>query len=795
MALETPSGFERCVRGSVRELYGYVALLTGRDRAKTEALVTDVYRSLFRAAAAGQLDAVRLSSLRSAGRRLWLDRNDAELARPARLSPGPVRSIAELSVIERAVVVLRHVNGMSDERAGDELGRPPDEIAAVTDHAVRRLRGTTDTSGAWVRAYFDDSVAPRPGLVDRIVAELGPRDDTPADLVDEATAVDEPTMPIAAVAPGERDDGAPAGAPPAEDPPSDSAPPDEREPDAPTEPLPVVGLLGEEPADDDPAADEREVDAVTEPLPVVDVLGDVPPDDGDADGSTDGSHDVASAGDATDAIERSWRELSIAELGAGATAAELPRDADAGDSADERTDASTVDRAEPAPDPELPTAELPATGPEARSAGTVLPTAAPIEPPPTRRWWPIALVAVLAVALFAAWWWFGRDDGSANTGDVGAAPVPTDVVTTTPSTGSVAPTTVGTASTVPPTTADTGTPTTVPPAPAAAAVLLDGETSDRYDPECASWYAQPTPASPALPATFGPLGASPAVSISIPDIVGVGATVVEPAGDGLLVGLLQSEPDGTGSSTLLARVGIDGVVHWVRCYDETLIVVGEPNGDLDAAVGRFVDGQLGWYLVSMADGDISDAVDPVTELALNVIYERGPVDPAGPTARWEVGVLTGFDADGNVIWTDPEVSTLSGEGFVLAVGDDLAIANVCDDEACERGRLRAYDLETGELVWEREGARNVAAVADGYALIGLPGTGWELVETADGQTVPGQTWTDPDVFTTRCCGEGERWFTERIGGVVVAARPDAIDLWLPADASDGTVAADLAPPA
>src|SRR5690606_4287986 len=38
-ALDTPTGFERCVRATLRELYGYVALLAGRDRAAAERLV------------------------------------------------------------------------------------------------------------------------------------------------------------------------------------------------------------------------------------------------------------------------------------------------------------------------------------------------------------------------------------------------------------------------------------------------------------------------------------------------------------------------------------------------------------------------------------------------------------------------------------------------------------------------------------------------------------------------------------------------------------------------------------
>lgn len=172
-ALDTPHGFERCVRSTLRELYGYVALLTGRDRSEAEQIVGTVYRSLFRAVGAGQVDAVTLGALRSAARRTWLDAHRVELATTDEVSRAFASTIAELSALERAVLVLRQVNGMSTERAAIELGRGEREVAAVGAHAVRRLRGTDDTSGAWLRAYLGPTVTPAAGLVDRIVHQLG----------------------------------------------------------------------------------------------------------------------------------------------------------------------------------------------------------------------------------------------------------------------------------------------------------------------------------------------------------------------------------------------------------------------------------------------------------------------------------------------------------------------------------------------------------------------------------------------------------------------------------------------
>ncbi|MEY2958866.1 MAG: hypothetical protein RLZZ01_1434, partial [Actinomycetota bacterium] len=171
--LGTPSGFERCVRETLRELYGYVALLVGRDRAEAEERVAEVYRSLFRAVRAGHTDHVSLGTLRSVARRSWLEDHFVEIVSVFEVAGNPVATIADLSLLERATIVLRYVNEMTVEAVALELGRSERDIAAVDSHAVRRLRGTDDVSGAWIRAYLGPSVTPAQGLIDRVVDRLG----------------------------------------------------------------------------------------------------------------------------------------------------------------------------------------------------------------------------------------------------------------------------------------------------------------------------------------------------------------------------------------------------------------------------------------------------------------------------------------------------------------------------------------------------------------------------------------------------------------------------------------------
>ena len=130
--LDVPGSFERCVRGSIGELYGFAGLLCGNDRDAAERLVTGVYASLRRAVDGGLTDAVSLGALRSAVRRRWVeDRRIGLLAQidEARRDRRPAATLAELRELERAVLVLHHVNRM-----------PVDRIARGARHPRRARR-------------------------------------------------------------------------------------------------------------------------------------------------------------------------------------------------------------------------------------------------------------------------------------------------------------------------------------------------------------------------------------------------------------------------------------------------------------------------------------------------------------------------------------------------------------------------------------------------------------------------------------------------------------------------------
>ncbi len=233
--LDVPGAFERCVRGSIGELYAFAGLLCGNDRDAAERLVTGVYASLRQAVDGGLADTVSLGALRSTVRRRWVDdRRIGLLAQvdEARRDVRPAATLGELRELERAVLVLHHVNRMPVERIAEEVGIPGGRVEQIEASARRRLHGDAEPVRRWIRTYYGDNVHVRPDLADSILGHrhLGPR---PAAVTPPTRRLRRPTCP------GRRDadDGPPTMAVPVHvvlaDPARDPLAVD-HEPDAPT---------------------------------------------------------------------------------------------------------------------------------------------------------------------------------------------------------------------------------------------------------------------------------------------------------------------------------------------------------------------------------------------------------------------------------------------------------------------------------------------------------------------------------------------------------------------------------
>lgn len=682
--LDTAHGFERCVRATLRELYGYVALLCGRDRREAERHVVDVYRSLFQAVRAGHVEAVTLGALRSAGRRVWVDAHLDELVTIDEVSRAPASAIADLSPLERAVLVFRHVNGMTVERTAAELGRDEREIAVVGAHAVRRLRGTDDTSGTWLRAYLGSTVTPAGGLVDRIVRDLGK------------------------VAPPE--------------------------------------------------------DVGSSPEPAVDEVGQRPHGgrDGVPDGAPDdGARDTGVEPD--DLSDGEPAELSASELAT--------------------TELAVVER---------PTVELPAVVPEPPVplepvTGTPEEVLVEGDERAGRPRWVVAIGALLVAALIVALVWLvWRSDAD-------------DTVVSAPATSADVPPT-STPATAAETTADTGegsapSPTEVS-APGVGAAAgprqRQGRVESGFDPVCVERSGE-EPAVYAWSETFGPLGRSPAIVVTLPESVDIAAdperaparptVILRP--DGAIVTVRAAEAH-RNPQTIVARVGLDGTVAWVRCLDGEVTVGSRPDVGIELAV-RGAGEEASWSALSVADGTTGAVVDPVQGAVLD--------SPPAPPSDGDDGLTLGFSYDsdlgrsvpaglddGRVVWAASGVLLPEADAFRALAVDGVVLAQSCVDEAgaveCTTGQLHAFDLATGEQLWSRPGEHQLATAGDGYALIG-DGTVWEMVDVTTG-TAAGETW-DPDAFAP-----DEAAVVAQHGGALVVATAGSVSVWLPAGAVAGT---------
>ncbi len=193
-------------------------------------------------------------------------------------------------------------------------------------------------------------------------------------------------------------------------------------------------------------------------------------------------------------------------------------------------------------------------------------------------------LSVAALALFVA-----GCGGSSSSSDT------TSVVTTTSST--TAPSTTSSAA---PTTSTSAATTTTTVAP----------KSD-FEPACTPTSGGATAADADAFDTFGPLGATPTITIKLPTLPppegspdrlpsAAHATRVE---GGVLVGLASDPESPTAKSSILAAIGFDGTKRWVRCVDSKLFGVWSSPSNPGTALVVFNDEfTYDYHVVSAATG-------------------------------------------------------------------------------------------------------------------------------------------------------------------------------------------------
>jgi hypothetical protein len=240
----------------------------------------------------------------------------------------------------------------------------------------------------------------------------------------------------------------------------------------------------------------------------------------------------------------------------------------------------------------------------------------------------------------------------------------------------------------------------------------------------------------------------------------------------------------------------------------------------DAAIGLPID--TFWYEPVDLDGDSVLTATGLSSATPDFVYLDGSWSGDPDDLRMLPPKLKiGYDADdpglrlldgaGDAIWTVPDFHTISREGFNSAVTDSVVLAMDClswtEENSCAwvgdqppEERLVANDVETGDELWSRPGARAFAAIDGdrGIMIDDLDGDGeldgWRLIDLRTGDLAAGETvteWPRYDIFFNECCGAGDYVWTRLDGGVLFESTGDHLRVWLPPEVTTPTVSVDL----
>ena len=173
------------------------------------------------------------------------------------------------------------------------------------------------------------------------------------------------------------------------------------------------------------------------------------------------------------------------------------------------------------------------------------------------------------------------------------------------------------------------------------------------------------------------------------------------------------------------------------------------------------------------------------------------------------GGWRGFDPLGEIVWTIPDRAPIQEEGPVWSEDGNVDMLGVCDryDPLPDSGFMCAspgflgVDGQTGTILWELAGNRQIVIAGDGYAVL-TDGTAtqteatfdtgaWLMIDTATGEPVEGQLWPNHETFRVGYSMEEDGMWVSRRGGVVLAVNGDHIRVWFPAAVSTGTVSVSL----
>lgn len=351
--------------------------------------------------------------------------------------------------------------------------------------------------------------------------------------------------------------------------------------------------------------------------------------------------------------------------------------------------------------------------------------------------------------------------------------------------------------TVPGITVEPGAATTEPSG--TGAPTSDGSATTvhpTFDPACveqAASGAMPTIDESAAAALTG-LPASPTLTIRLPTLAhsqfGPGQAA-EPdvlrVPGGVLISITDYSSDNEFAGTMMAMVGVDGGVRWVRCLESTYMSRTTWDPVQTDVVGNPLDGGPS-YELSLSDGAAGQEVVPAL-LEYPSVSEYPAVSFARPDEESSVSDVIGVDEARNELWRDATLHPRGGESFNTDTIDGLGLAAGCeafDDDgySCIGPHLRAYDPADGTVRWDIPGVVDLDFIADGLAMVTVEGGEHRLLSLSDGSFLQG-VWPQ-DAFGSECCGGSDYHFNSVEGGVVINANYDVVTVWYPASMNLGS---------
>lgn len=148
--------FREMYEATLAEVYGFLSLRVGGDRALAEDLTADAYAAAVRHYNAGRSDEVTIAWLITVARRRLIDhwrKRSTASNNVVRLAPEPVvddsgwvqhdvvvTALSQLSHDERAALVLRYVEGYGVADVADLLGRTPKATESLLGRARSAFR-------------------------------------------------------------------------------------------------------------------------------------------------------------------------------------------------------------------------------------------------------------------------------------------------------------------------------------------------------------------------------------------------------------------------------------------------------------------------------------------------------------------------------------------------------------------------------------------------------------------------------------------------------------------------------